>query len=129
MKHYSIFHIGPIALLGIQEDIDDQEILELQQKITEAVKVKNIKGVLVDLSQVEIVDSFLADNLKELALSLEALETRMVVSGLKASAIVALKSLDLGFDKRFVFALDPCRGLEELGFSLVSHSGTKIYSG
>ena len=116
MVPFSMFSIGDILLVSLQEEIDDSSVIDLSKALSRRVRGGNIRGVVIDLGNVEVVDTFLAEHIRGLASVLELLNARTVISGLGASAIVALKNFDISFGENLTFALDSQQALEKLGF-------------
>jgi len=116
---FSIFSLGDILLVSLQEEIDDSSVISLSGALSDRVKRGGIKGVIVDLSNLEVIDTFLAEHICKLASVLELLNTRIVISGLGAPAVVALKNFDISFGEKLAFALDSQQALEKI------HQGTE----
>ena len=119
MKPFSIFHLGQILLVSLQEEIDDAQVLQLLKELSERVKATNSEAVIVDLSDVEVIDTFLAENIQKLASTMGLFRAQVVVSGLGAPAIVALKSFSMSFGHNLRFALDAEQALRKLGHKLI----------
>ena len=105
MKPFSIFSLGEILLVSIEEEIDDSSVHVLLDQISEIVSRKELYGVIVDLQSLEVVDSFLADHLQQLARTLKLQDATMVIAGLAVPVVMTL--LDFGIKlPDLVFALD-----------------------
>ncbi len=124
MKPYSIFHLGPISLVSLQEEINDAEIVMLLKELSQQVRIKRIRGVIVDLGNIDVIDTFLADSIQRLSSTMHLFKTKVVVSGLKASAILALKSFELTFGKDLIFALDTEAALKRRG-NIIKQEGER----
>ncbi len=114
MVPFSIFSLGNVLLVSLQEEIDDSSVIALSKALSEKVKRGKINGVVIDLSNVEVIDTFLAEHICGLASVLDLLNTRTVISGLGASAVVALKNFNISFDESLSFALDSQQALEKI---------------
>ena len=113
MIPYSVSSIGGYLLASIQEEIDDAGICALLTKLTDLVVVRDIHAVILDLQNVEVVDSYLAIHLEYLASTLNMMCSRVVVVGLGVPAVMTL--LDFGIKLRAVeFALDVEQALVKL---------------
>ena len=102
-----------MLLVSIQEEIDDAGISDLLVQVTALVQKGNIRGVIVDLKEVDVVDSYLAGHLERLAKSLKLLRAGMIVVGLKVTAVMSLLAFGIqleGLD----FALDVEQAVERL---------------
>jgi len=114
MKSFSVFPLGNILLISIQEEIDDEGIADLLEGISDLVRVRGAHGVIVDLHQVEVVDSYLAQHLAHMAAALDLLRARVVIVGLAVPVVITL--LDFGIRFEGVdFALDVEQALAKLG--------------
>ncbi len=119
MRLYSIFHLGEICLVTIQEEINDKGILSLLRTLSSQVKKRKSKAVIVDLGDVDVIDTFLAENIQRLANTMRLFKVRIVITGLRAHAIAALKSFEMSFGKGLLFALDTEQALQRLGYKIV----------
>ena len=119
MVPFSIFSLGDVLLVSLQEEIDDSSVIDLSRALSMRVRKRNIRGVVIDLRNIEVIDTFLAEHIRGLASVLELLNARTVISGLGASAIVALKNFDISFEENMAFALDSQQALEKLGLLTV----------
>lgn len=105
MKPFSVFSLGRALLVSIDEEIDDSSVQELLKLISETVNRQQLSGVIVDLHSLEVIDSFLADHLQELARTLKLQQAEMVIAGLSVAVVMTL--LDFGIQlPDLAFALD-----------------------
>ena len=105
MQPFSVFSLGDVLLVSIQEEIDDAGVSSLFETIAGKVQASKAHGVILDLHDVEVVDSYLARNLQQLAASLRLMRAMVVVAGLAVPVVMTL--LDFGIDlKGMEFALD-----------------------
>ncbi|GAB4370613.1 MAG: STAS domain-containing protein [Spirochaetales bacterium] len=96
----------------------DQLALQLQDELTNRIVKENAKGVLIDISALEIVDSFIGRTLANIAAMARILDAETVVVGMQPA--VAITMVELGLSLPGVrTALDVERGMEIL-HSLVS---------
>ncbi len=113
MRLYSIFPIGRILLISIQEEIDDQGISDLIDEVSAVVQDRGIRGVLIDLHDVDVVDTYLANHISKLADTLALLRAKTIVTGLAVPVVVTLQEFGihvLGPE----FALDAEQAIEKL---------------
>lgn len=105
MQPFSFFSLGPMLLVSIQEDIGDDEVSQMVASLSRQVSEKKIRGVIVDLQNVEVVDSYMAGHLQDMAAALRLLHAHMVVVGLSVPVVMTLT--DFGIQLRGLeFALD-----------------------
>ncbi len=105
MKSFSIFSLGGILLVSIEEEIDDSSVRVLQDRVSEAVNSQELFGVIIDLQSLEVMDSFLADHLQQLARTLKLQNAALILAGLSVPVVMTL--LDFGIKlPDLAFALD-----------------------
>jgi rsbT antagonist protein RsbS len=113
MLPFSVFPLPDCLLVSIQEEIDDAGIASLIDNIGEMAQKYQARGVIIDLHDVEVVDSYLANNLEELTISLNLMRTKVVIVGLAVPVVITL--LDFGIELKGVeFALDVEQGLNRI---------------
>ena len=122
MERIPILKMGEFLLVTIQVDMHDRLAMTLQDDLTNAI-VKNLsRGVLIDISSVEIVDSFIGRMLSNIAAMSRILDAETVVVGMQPS--VAITLVDLGLSLPGVrTALNVERGMKLLRDS-ISHQET-----
>ena len=113
MVPYSVSAIGGYLLASIQEEIDDAGIGALLTKLTDLVVERNIHAVILDLQNVEVVDSYLATYLEYLASTLNTMCSRVVVAGLSVPVVMTLLDFDIKL-RAVEFALDVEQALVKL---------------
>ncbi|WP_410573799.1 STAS domain-containing protein [Amycolatopsis sp. cmx-4-61] len=110
-----ILRLGDILLSGLLSDLDDKTALAFTDELTERIANEGIRGVIIDISRLEIVDSFVARVLMQLAGTGRLLGTRMVVAGMRPA--VALTLTELGLQLTGVrTALNAEQAMELLGW-------------
>lgn len=115
MLPFSVFSLGDTLLISIQEEIDDASIALLFETVTDHVQTSRANGVILDLHDVEVVDSYLARHLEELAACIRLMQAVVVVVvGLSVPVVMTL--LDFGIElKGLEFALDVEQAMLMLG--------------
>jgi anti-anti-sigma factor len=105
VQPFTVFSLGRVLLLSIEEEIDDSAVRRLQDLVSETVSRQQLSGVIVDLQNLEVIDSFLAHHLQQLASTLKLQQAEMVIAGLSVPVVMTL--LDFGIKlPDLVFALD-----------------------
>ncbi|WP_405935121.1 STAS domain-containing protein [Streptomyces longwoodensis] len=89
-----VLKLGDVLLVTLPGDLHDGLAQQLQQDIGEAITRHRVDGVVIDISGVEIVDSFLGRVLAEIAACARLLAARTVVAGMRPA--VALTLVELG---------------------------------
>ncbi|MDQ1035548.1 rsbT antagonist protein RsbS [Streptomyces sp. V3I8] len=108
-----ILRIGDTLLVSVQFDLEDQMVLNLQEDLAEQIVAKSARGVIIDISALEIVDSFVGRMLATVAAISRVLDARTVVVGMRPAVAITLVELGLslgGVDT----ALDLEKGLAKL---------------
>jgi rsbT antagonist protein RsbS len=88
---------GDVLLVTLQGDLHDGMASQLQQDLAETIVASRVAGVVIDISGVEIVDSFLGRVLAETAAQTELLAARTVVAGMRPAVAITLVELGLTF--------------------------------
>lgn len=126
MERIPILKMGEFLLVTIQLDMHDQLALALQDDLTEQIVRHRTSGVLIDISALEVVDSFIGRMLGNIANMARLLDAETVVVGMQPS--VAITLVELGLPMAGIrTALDVEKGMSSLRASLArarnSHAG------
>jgi rsbT antagonist protein RsbS len=95
MERVSLHRFGDVLLASIQQELTDSLAVALQRDLTEEAAA-GIRGVVIDISQVAVVDSFLARVLAEIAAATRVLAGRTVVCGMRPSVAITMVEMGLG---------------------------------
>jgi len=93
-----ILRMGPVLLVSIQLDMHDQIALVLQDDLTNAITTHGAKGVLIDISAVSVVDSFMGRMLANIAGIARVLDAITVVVGMQPAVAITLVELGLSLE-------------------------------
>ncbi|MBB6420231.1 STAS domain-containing protein [Streptomyces massasporeus] len=93
--HVPVLRLGDVLLVTLQGDLHDSTAQQLQQDLAETISRTGVRGVLIDISGVEIVDSFLGRVLAEIAAQAGLLAARTVVAGMRPAVAITLVELGL----------------------------------
>ncbi|MFJ9738236.1 STAS domain-containing protein [Streptomyces sp. NPDC101166] len=93
--HVPVLRLGDILLVTLQGDLHDSTAEQLQHDIVEAIAHSRVAGVVIDISGVEIVDSFLGRVLAEIAANARLLAAQTVVAGMRPAVAITLVELGL----------------------------------
>ena len=108
-----ILKLKDYLLTTIQVELDDQTAVEFQEDLLSKIHETGAKGVVIDLTSVEIVDSYIAKILGDVVKMAELLGAQVVLTGIRPA--VAITLIDLGINLKGVpTALDLEQGLEKL---------------
>ena len=95
MERIPILRIGARLLVTIQVDMHDQLAMTLQNDIAEAISKHGAKGLLIDISALEIVDSFIGRMIANTAAMSRVLDADTVVVGMQPAVAITLVELGL----------------------------------
>jgi rsbT antagonist protein RsbS len=110
MDKIPILRMGPFLLVTIQVDLYDRLALSLEADLVQTVNKTNAKGVLIDISAVSIVDSFMGRIIGNIAGMCKILDAETVVVGMQPA--VAITLIELGLPLKGVHtALDVEKGM------------------
>lgn len=117
MERIPILKMGEFLLITIQVDMQDRLALKLQDDLTEMIVKVSARGVLIDISSLEIVDSFIGRMLGNIAAMSRVLDAETVVVGMQPAVAITLVELGLSLPGVRT-ALNVERGMELLRSSL-----------
>jgi rsbT antagonist protein RsbS len=113
VERIPILKMGDVLLVSIQVDMHDRLAMTLQDDLTARIVSTRARGVLIDISGLEMVDSFIGRMLGETAAMSRVLDAETVVVGMRPA--VAITLVELGLTLQGVrTALSVERGLETL---------------
>ncbi|MDB4880064.1 MAG: anti-sigma factor antagonist [Gemmatimonadetes bacterium] len=95
MERIPILRLGGVLLVTIQVDMHDRLALALQEDLTEKITAHGSRGVLIDISSLEIVDSFIGRMLANIAGIARVLDADTVVVGMQPAVAITLVELGL----------------------------------
>ena len=117
MYRIPILQMGTTLLVTIQVDMHDQLAMTLQDDLTSRLVKERARGVLIDISALEIVDSFMGRVLNNIAAMAKILDAVTVVVGMRPA--VAITLVELGLDLPGVkTALNVERGMDLIRMSV-----------
>lgn len=90
-----ILRMGDCLLVSIQVDMHDQLAMQLQDDLTSAIQKYSAKGVLVDISALDIVDSFIGRMISDTAGMARILGASTVLVGMQPAVAITLVELGL----------------------------------
>ena len=108
-----ILRLGTSLLVSIQVDIDDQMAMLLQDELSNAIVRTGAHGVMIDISALDVVDSFIGRVLGTIAATSRILDAETVVVGMQPSVAITLVELGLTL-KGVRTALNVERGMDLL---------------
>jgi rsbT antagonist protein RsbS len=110
VERIPIYKIGANLLVSIQIDLQDQDALNLQDDLSNRIVATGAHGVVIDISALELVDSFIGRMLSTIAAVSRVLDAHTVVVGMRPAVAITLVELGLSLSG-VETALDVERGL------------------
>jgi rsbT antagonist protein RsbS len=122
MERIPILRIGDILLVSIQVDLQDHIAVALQEDLAERIVSSGSHGVLIDISALEIVDSFIGRMISTIASVSRVLDAQTVVVGMRPAVAITLVELGLSLEGVRT-ALNVERGMRLLTEATTEHDG------
>ncbi len=94
-KRIPIIKIGNFLIVSIQVDMHDKLALQLQSQILQEIEKTGAKGVLIDISVLEMVDSFIGRMLSGMASMAAIMDAAVVIVGMQPAVAITLVELGL----------------------------------
>jgi rsbT antagonist protein RsbS len=95
MERIPILKMGGYLLVSIQVDMHDRLALQLQDDLTNRISETGARGVLIDISALEMVDSFIGRMLGNIAAMSRVLDAQTVVVGMRPAVAITLVELGM----------------------------------
>jgi len=113
MERIPILKMGRSLLITIQVDMHDRLAMTLQEDLMNLIQKTGARGVLIDISALDVVDSFIGRMLANIAAMARVLDADTVVTGMRPAVAITLVELGLSL-KGVRTALNVERGMELL---------------
>jgi rsbT antagonist protein RsbS len=98
MERVPILKIGPTLFVSIQIDLQDQSVVQLQEDLAEELAATRATGVIIDITAVEIVDSFIGRMLATIGSISRLFDAETVLVGMRPAVAITLVELGLSLD-------------------------------
>ncbi|HEU4623502.1 MAG TPA: STAS domain-containing protein [Steroidobacteraceae bacterium] len=95
MEKIPILRMGQFLLVTIQVDMHDRLAVQLQEDLTARIVTDRAHGVLIDISSLEVVDSFIGRMISNIAAMARVLDAETVVVGMQPAVAITLVELGL----------------------------------
>jgi rsbT antagonist protein RsbS len=113
IERIPILRLDRFLLVSIQVEMDDRIAIQLQEDLTALIEKTGARGVLIDISSLEVVDSFIGRMIGNISAMSQILNAHTVVVGIQPAVAITLVELGITFaDVRT--ALNVERGMEIL---------------
>jgi rsbT antagonist protein RsbS len=90
-----VLTLGDVLLVSIQVDLEDQLALRLQDDLAERIVASGARGVVIDITALDIVDSFVGRTLATIASVSKVLDAETIVVGMRPAVAITLVELGL----------------------------------
>src|SRR6202035_2400480 len=127
MDRIPILRMGEFLLVTIQVDMHDQLALQLQDDLTRTIDKQGAKGVLIDISALQMVDSFIGRMIADISGMARILDARTVLVGMQPAVAITLVELGLSLPG-VETALNVERGMQLLNRSLMDSDSDDRFS-
>jgi rsbT antagonist protein RsbS len=98
MERVPILQLGNALLVSIQVDLQDDSVVALQEDLAERIVATGAAGVVIDISAVEIVDSFIGRMFASIAALSRVLDAETVVVAMRPAVAITLVELGLSLE-------------------------------
>jgi rsbT antagonist protein RsbS len=98
MEKIPILKMGRFLLVTVQVDMHDQLAMQLQDDLTNRIVADRARGVLIDISSLEVVDSFIGRMISNIAAMARVLDAETVVVGIQPAVAITLVELGLSLE-------------------------------
>jgi rsbT antagonist protein RsbS len=113
MEHIPILRMGKYLLVTVQVDMHDRLVMALQDDLTNQILAIQARGVLIDISSLDMVDSFIGRMIGNIAGMSRVLDAETVVVGMRPAVAITLVELGLALPG-VLTALDVEKGMQLL---------------
>ncbi len=122
MEHIPVLKVGRFLLVTIQIELHDELAQTLQDDLTQRLAATGARGVLIDISALEIVDSFIGRMLAQISAIVRVMDATMVLVGMRPAVAITLVELGMTMDG-VKTALNVDKGLVMLQNALDDEAG------
>jgi rsbT antagonist protein RsbS len=95
MPNVAILHQGDYIIASIQSDLTDSQILALRDDITDRVGRSRSRGVIVDVTALDVIDSFIARALRSIAITVRLRGADTVIVGIQPEVAIAMVQFNM----------------------------------
>ena len=94
----AILRQGEYLIASIQSDLSDSEVLALRDELAERVGQQRARGLIVDVTALDVIDSFVARSLRSVAVAARLRGAETVIVGIQPDVAVAMVQFDLNLE-------------------------------
>jgi rsbT antagonist protein RsbS len=108
----AILRQGDYLIASIQSDLTDSQVVRLRDDLTERVGAHRVRGIIVDVAALDVIDSFVARSLRSIAVTAKLRGAETVVVGIQPDVAIAMVQFSLNLEPlRATLDLDEARAL------------------
>ena len=94
----AILRQGDVLIASIQSDLSDTEVVELRQELAELVGRHRLRGIVIDVGALDVIDSFVTRALRTIVLTARLLGAATVIVGLAPDVAIAMVQFRLNLE-------------------------------
>jgi rsbT antagonist protein RsbS len=94
----AILRQGDYLIASIQSDLSDSQVLKLRDELTERVGQYRVRGIIVDVGALDVIDSFVARSLRSIAVTAKLRGAETVVVGIQPDVAIAMVQFSLNLE-------------------------------
>jgi rsbT antagonist protein RsbS len=94
----AILRQGDFLIASIQSDLSDSEVLALRDDLAERVGLQRTRGVIVDVTALDVIDSFVARSLSSIAVTARLRGAETIIVGIQPDVAIAMVQFDLNLE-------------------------------
>ena len=94
----AILRRGDVLIASIQSDLSDTEVVELRQELAELVRRHRLRGIVINVGALDVIDSFVTQALRTIVLTARLLGAATVIVGLAPDVAIAMVQFRLNLE-------------------------------
>ena len=94
----AILRQGDYLIASIRSDLSDSEVLKLRDDLAERVGRYRVRGIIVDVGALDVIDSFVARSLRSIAVTAKLRGAQTIVVGIQPDVAIAMVQFDLNLE-------------------------------
>jgi rsbT antagonist protein RsbS len=95
---FAILRQGDYLIASIQSDLSDSQVVKLRDELTERVGQYRVRGIIVDVGALDVIDSFVARALRSIAVTAKLRGAETVVVGIQPDVAIAMVQFSLNLE-------------------------------
>ncbi len=95
---FAILRQGDYLIASIQSDLTDSQVLALRDDLSERVGINRARGIVVDVTALDVIDSFVARSLRSIAVTARLRGASTVIVGIRPDVAIAMVQFDLNLE-------------------------------